>query len=114
MGGKGYNPYRRPDGRFGSGPSKRRIQYASSDERDDIEDDEDLRDSQIEKSAAEAKDKNAEEAQRDRDKQAAQLRSEIAHFKEKAAGAYDTDSRRTYEKLARDYEKRLKKLLGGS
>lgn len=117
--GKGYNPYRRSDGRFGSGHGKRRIQYASSDERDDIDDDdvvsnnEDLKDSQIEKAAAEAKRLEAEEAQKERDKRISEIRSEISHYKEKIAGAYDMDSRHTYQRLLKSREAYLKKLLGG-
>ena len=110
--GKGYNPYRAAGGRFGSGPSKRRIQYASSDEWNDMNDDEDLKESQIQKSSDEAKKLAEEEAKKDRDKEINQLRNEIEHFKERAAGARDTDTRRTYEKMAKDYTKRLKKLTG--
>ena len=99
----------------------RRIQYASSDERDDIDNDdaviasnnEDLKDSQIEKAAAEAKRLEAEEAQREKDKRISEIRSEISHYKEKIAGAYDMDSRHTYQRLLKNREAYLKKLLGG-
>lgn len=112
--GHGYHGY------FKGGSSKRRIQYASSDERDDIDDDdgvvsnnEDLKDSQIEKAAAEAKRLEAEEAQREKDKRISEIRSEISHYKEKIAGAYDMDSRHTYQRLLKSREAYLKKLLGG-
>ena len=108
--GKPGNPYGNgKHGYFNKGP--KRIQYASSDERDDaIEAAEDLKDTQIQKSQEEQDRLNKEEKIRDIDKRINQLENEIRYHEEKSASAYSSDDRKAEQNQIRLCKSAIKKL----
>lgn len=109
--GTGFNPYRNRNGQFGSGPKKKRIQYASSDEwKDAIEANEDLKESQINKAEEEKNRLNKEEERRSLDKRIVDLQNEIEYQKERAASAMTVDDRQSAEAYIRRCNKAIKNL----
>jgi len=108
-----YNP-KDSKGRFTSGKQypdnyyrKRRIQYASSDERDDaLEVEERRKNSQISAHEKEAIEQANEEEIRT-------LLNQERYFKSKIASAFTSDDRQAYERQLKMVRNRLKKLKGG-
>lgn len=107
----GYNPYRGSDGRFKSGPSKRRIQYASSDEwRDVVDNNEDLKQTQLQNAQNQQNRLQHEEEQKAIDLRIGELEREIEYHKEKYAAAYTEDDRKSAEQQIRLCKKAIKNL----
>ena len=107
--GQGYNPYRQANGRFGSGP--KRIQYSSSDERQDaIEANENQKQNQMSNADTERERLKRESELRDIDLRIGELEREIAAQKEKYAGAWNEDARKSAEQQIKLCNKAIRNL----
>lgn len=106
-----YNPNLRRTkngGYYDISKSKRRPQYANSDEwndADEEDDDIDKQQHQIEENKKEADGKNKEDERRF-------IQGQIDYFKERIASARDEDSRIGYKRHLKNWETKLKKLGG--
>lgn len=107
----GYNPYRGSDGRFKSGPSKRRIQYASSDEWKDVpEQNEEIKQNNLNYNSSEQERLQREEAIKSLDLEIASAQQSLEWEKEKYAGAWSEDDRRSAEDQIKQWNRYIKKL----